>query len=86
MPNLVDLPIVGQPCKVFGGDVNALAQCNCKPTNIPFVIPSAHSLVVCGECKAIYKIVATHFDATQNQGISTAVAQVGFAENKSPVN
>lgn len=85
MPNIADIPIVGQPCRVSQGEGSAVVTCNCKPDNPPFLIPSIHTAVMCHQCKAVYKIVGVNFHIEQQPQLLVAVAQVGFG-NKTPVN
>ena len=85
---LNDVPIVGQVLRVHAGEALAVATCNCESDNQPFVIPTVYALVTCNKCKGIYRIVGVSFDASKQEGLTVAVAQVGkaVAEPKATVN
>lgn len=79
---LEEIPIVGQVATVFAGDVQAVMVCKCDPKNEPFLISSVHSLVLCENCRGVYKIMGAHFDVRSGKPVTVAVAQVGKAEVK----
>lgn len=62
MPPMNNVPIVGQPFKVFECIPTAIMQCSCKPDNPPITISGIEMFKRCENCMKIYGIINVNYD------------------------
>lgn len=77
-----NVPIIGQPFKVFECVPLVTIQCNCQPTNNPIIINGIDVLKKCQHCGKIFGITAVQYDRRTNGPVLFTVSLVNVSQSK----
>lgn len=78
MPPMNNVPIIGQPFKVFDCVPTAVMQCLCKPDNNPIIIPGVDVFKQCEHCQKIYGITAIVFNRRMSNSVTVTVSVINM--------
>jgi hypothetical protein len=68
-----NIPILGEPCRVYGGELSAVIVCNCRLDNPPMLLCSFRIVQACPHCLNVYRIMHMEYSAGENPRLAIGV-------------